>query len=150
MIDELNEFIYQWDIEDFLKKTGRTNHIAGEVFLEAARLIANNFYFKPLKVQTAEDQSKIIEFREKTEWVLDSQDRSINIFYPIDCSDLGLYVVYKDKSEGIQVKKNKIYAIPYWMTYQFLSHDKDTEQKVLNFWFWTSQRLQKREKDIWW
>ena len=50
----------------------------------------------------------------------------------------------------IKIKKNKLYAIPFWMTYQFLSENKDKEQEILNLWYWSTERLQQRKTEIFW
>jgi len=150
MIDSLTDYIFQWDIENDIKNIENPAELFGEIFLIGSKYIHQNFLFNPKNIQTHEKNTNLLTFKEKTDWMVSPQDRIVNLFYPIKCEDLGLYVIYKDKSEGIKIKKNKLYAIPFWMTYQFLSENKDKEQEILNLWYWSTERLQQRKTEIFW
>lgn len=148
MINKVNNFTLKVKInkDDF----NTTKEIIGDInkiFTLGFSYFLKNFKFDFSENQVAIDQFKIIEFKNQTDWIFDDQNRSINCFYTLE-KNIKLQIMFCDKYFDVFINKYYIYFIPSWMSYRFISNNK--EKKIINFWFNSLKKIIKKENNIVW
>lgn len=136
----IKDYVVQWDLKDIIDNSFDVEDVKLNVYKNIFPMLAGTFKFSFQGIHYWENNTSMLVFEKETDWKFESQDRTFNLFYGYEIKDLGLVVIYKDKSEGIEIKENHLYCIPYWMTYKFMSKDENKTQQVVNAKFLTDDR----------
>jgi hypothetical protein len=148
MINKVNNFTLKVKInEDDFNTTKEVIGDINKIFTIGFSYFLKNFEFDFSENQVTDNQFKIIELKNKTDWIFDDQDRSINCFYTIE-KNIILQIMFCDKYFDVSIDTDHLYFIPSWMSYRFLSDDK--EKKIVNFWFNSLKKIIKKENNIVW
>lgn len=147
----INQYITEWNLHDLsLDDSLDYDSIKMKIFESMMPRLAGTFRFSFNGIQPADKQSFLYRFKKETEWNFTPKDTSFNIFYGLNVDELGLILIFKDKSEGFNIKPNHLYCFPYWMTYKFLSQNEEKEQELIKCTFWSDSKVFNKYEKIYW
>ena len=121
----------------------------GDIYLKAFGSIFSEFDIKFKHHMNFDDNHIIVDFKKNTDWTDVYQDRTFNCIYPIESNNLKMIYVDKNEAKGIHIEPDHYYVFPYWLSYKLFS-EEESNQKVLNFWYWSDVRIKNKRKGYYW
>lgn len=146
----INNYITEIKPLKYIPKTENINHYFKEVFEQTVLGIAASFEFSFKGIIQRHDQNTgFFEVKKESDWLFCPSDRTFNCYYVETTKNLNLALSYQNKLQGIKLKNDHIYCLPYWMTHKFIS-EEDVTQYLVNVKFWSDTRpINKKTKVMW-
>lgn len=126
----INEYLLKIKIEGNIEEELDEYNLK-KYFLYVALISLKDYFKFNLKgIQTSEKSIGLYYFLNETDWIF-KDTKTFNFFYPLDVEKADLIAIYKNQLRKINIEKNHLYVFPYWMTYKFVSQEKDFKQIIL-------------------
>lgn len=125
----INEYLLKVKVEMDIKELNEYD--LKKYFLHLAMTtLQDNFKFNLKGVQTSDECINLDHFYNETDWIFKGE-RTFNFFYPLDVDKADFIAIHKNEPKKTIIEKNHLYIFPYWMTYRFVSQEKDFKQIIL-------------------
>lgn len=125
----INEYLLKIKVEMDVKKLDEYD--LKKYFLHVAlTTLHDHFKFNLKGIQTSDQCIDLDFFYNETDWIF-KDIRTFNFFYPLDISKVDFITLHKNEPKKTIIEKNHLYIFPYWMTYKFVSQEKDFKQIIL-------------------
>ena len=146
----IENFFLKFVLKNKVESTLPMKEIKIKMFEQAIHCLNKTFFLKFTGVHEALDNTGHMFFKEKTDWIFNTQNTTFNFVYGLWTKDLFLNFVFLDKLETTPVENQHLYCMPYWIPFKLTSTDKDFRQEIINIKFETTQRPILKEKNIKW
>lgn len=146
----IENFFLKFDLKNKVDSTFPIEDIKIKMFEQAIHCLVKKFSFEFTGVHEAVDNTEHLFFKEKTDWIFNTQNTTFNFIYGLWTKDLFLNFVFLDKLEITRVENQHLYCMPYWIPFKLTSSDKDFRQEIILITFETTQRPILKEKNIKW
>jgi|TARA_R100001086_G_scaffold123066_1_gene63380 hypothetical protein len=146
----ISHHVFEWDLSNKINHEDDINIVQGLIFHKAIECAYHTFDLKVTETMNSIDHTNLHTFREETDWLRYLQDRTYNFVYAYDIKNLNLVIIDQHKSIGIQMKNKYLFCMPYWMTYKFISTEKNYSQQIISIGILTKDRPKlKKTKKLW-
>tara|TARA_Y100001973_G_C5150362_1_gene307749 strand:- start:353 stop:796 length:444 start_codon:yes stop_codon:yes gene_type:complete len=146
----INQYVLEWDLSKYISHEDDINITQGLVFHKAIECAYHTFDLKVTETMNSIDHTKLHTFIGETDWLRYLQDRTYNFVYAYDIKNLNLVIIDQHKSLGIQMKNKYLFCMPCWMTYKFISTEKEYSQQIISIGILTKDRPTLKKTKILW
>lgn len=145
----ISNYILEWDLsKEFLKQESMEDN-RRKLYEALIPRLTGSFQFTINGINRHDKDTSLFSFNKETDWMFNPDETTFHSFYGFDVEKLALVLIFKDKSQGIEIKNNHLYCFPYWMTYKFMS-EEDRKQQLIKMNFMTDSRVWNKIESVYW